>query len=149
MSCFLVPKDAPGVSFGANEKKMGWKVQPTRQIIFDNVKIPASNMCVAISTMCFSLVLYMCFIRVGAEGQGFSMAMAGLDGGRINIGSCSLGAMQQCFSLGIDYTKERKQFGKSISELQMTQFRLADMAAKITQSRLMLRCVVKMRLGFL
>lgn len=120
VSCFLVPKDAPGVSFGANEKKMGWKVQPTRQIIFDNVKIPATNM-------------------VGSEGQGFSMAMAGLDGGRINIGSCSLGAMQQCFSLGIDYTKERKQFGKSISELQMTQFRLADMAAKITQSRLMLR----------
>lgn len=120
ISCMIVPKDAKGVSFGANEKKMGWQVQPTRQVIFEDVRIPAGN-------------------RLGDEGQGFKMAMAGLDGGRLSIGACSLGAAQICFELALAYTKERKQFKKSISEYQATQFKLADMAGKILTARLALR----------
>jgi len=121
VSCLLVPKDSPGLSFGANEKKMGWKVQPTRQVIFEEVRVPAAN------------------LLGGKEGQGFKMAMTGLDGGRLSIGACSLGAAQACFELALAYTKERKQFGKSISDNQAVQFKLADMAGKILSSRLALR----------
>lgn len=120
ISCMLIPGDAPGLSFGANEKKLGWKVQPTRQVIFENVRIPAAN-------------------RLGNVGQGFRMAMAGLDGGRLNIGSCSLGAAQACFEMAVNYVKERKQFGKPIGDNQGLQFKLVEMATKIQSSRLALR----------
>lgn len=120
ISCILIPKNAPGLSFGADEKKMGWKVQPTRQVIFEGVRVPAAN-------------------RLGSIGAGFSMAMAGLDGGRLSIASCSLGAAQKCFEKSLTYCKERKQFGKPISANQVTQFKFADMARKINLSRLAIR----------
>lgn len=125
ISCMIIPKDTKGLSFGANEKKMGWKVQPTRQLIFENLRIPVAN-------------------RLGGIGQGFKMAMAGLDGGRLNIGSCSLGAAQICFELATNYVKERKQFGKSIAENQAIQFKLANMASNIQISRLALRNAAKL-----
>lgn len=125
ISCMIIPKEAKGVSFGAVEKKMGWNVQPTRQVLFEEVRIPASH-------------------RLGAEGEGFKMAMAGLDGGRLSIGACSLGAAQACFEMALAYAKERKQFNKSISEYQATQFKLADMAGKITTARLALRHAAKL-----
>jgi len=93
VSCLMVPKDAPGLSFGADEKKMGWKVQPTRQVIFEDCVVPKANL-------------------LGKDGNGFTMAMAGLDGGRLSIGACSLGAAQRSFELALHYVKERKQFGK-------------------------------------
>lgn len=120
ISCLVIPKDSPGLSFGASEKKMGWNCQPTRQVNFDNVKVPASN-------------------RLGTEGDGFKVAMSGLDGGRLNIASCSLGAAQACFEIAISYVKERKQFGSTIADFQTTQFKLADMAGKILSSRHMIR----------
>ncbi len=120
ISCLLVPKNAPGLSFGANEKKMGWKVQPTRQVIFEDCRIPKANL-------------------LGKLGNGFTMAMAGLDGGRLSIGACSLGAAQASFELALAYVKERKQFGRPIADNQALQFKLAEMAAKISSSRLMLR----------
>jgi len=119
VSCFVVEKDMPGVSFGAEERKMGWNAQPTAQVIFDECRVPAAN-------------------RVGAEGDGFKFAMAGLDGGRINIGACSLGGAAAALKLATDYSKERKQFGKLIAEFQNTQFRLADMATELEASRLMI-----------
>jgi len=120
ISCLMIPKDAAGLSFGAIEKKMGWNCQPTRQIAFEDVRIPVAD-------------------RLGKEGEGFKMAMAGLDGGRLSIGACSLGAAQACFELAVKYATERKQFGASISQLQAIQFKLADMAGKILSSRLALR----------
>jgi alkylation response protein AidB-like acyl-CoA dehydrogenase len=120
VSCLIIPKDAKGVSFGGLEKKMGWNCQPTRQVIFEEVRVPVEN-------------------RLGEEGQGFKMAMAGLDGGRLSIGACSLGAAQACFEIALQYTKERKQFNKAISEYQATQFKFADMAGKILSSLLVLR----------
>lgn len=119
VSCFIVDKDTPGLSFGINEKKMGWKAQPTSQVIFEDCHIPASN-------------------RVGAEGEGFKFAMSGLDGGRINIGACSLGGAQKALEASIQYTKERKQFGKSVSDFQNTQFMLADMTTELEASRMMI-----------
>jgi len=119
ISCFVVEKDMPGLSFGATEKKMGWNAQPTAQVIFEDCHIPASN-------------------RVGAEGEGFRFAMSGLDGGRINIGACSLGGAQKALDATLEYTKDRKQFGKAIGEFQNTQFMLADMATELEASRLML-----------
>ena len=119
ISCFVVEKDTAGLSFGANEKKMGWNAQPTAQVIFENCRIPASN-------------------RVGAEGEGFRFAMSGLDGGRINIGACSLGGAQKALDATLEYTKDRKQFGKAIGAFQNTQFMLADMATELEASRLML-----------
>lgn len=119
VSCFVVEKDAPGLSFGALEKKMGWNAQPTAQVIFEDCRIPASS-------------------RVGAEGEGFKFAMSGLDGGRVNIGACSLGGAQKALDASIEYTKDRKQFGKSISEFQNTQFMLADMATELEASRIMI-----------
>ena len=119
ISTFIVRKDDKGVSFGANEKKMGWHSQPTRQVIFENVRIPASR-------------------RVGAEGDGFHFAMAGLDGGRLNIAACSLGGMQDALNRALAYTKERKQFGHAIAEFQAIQFKLADMETETQAARMML-----------
>jgi len=119
VSTFIVRKDDKGVSFGANEKKMGWNSQPTRQVIFEDVRIPASR-------------------RVGAEGDGFRFAMAGLDGGRLNIAACSLGGMQEALDKALAYTKERKQFGQAIVDFQATQFKLADMETETQAARVML-----------
>lgn len=119
VSCFVVDKDTPGVSFGAPEKKLGWNASPTAQVIFEDARIPVEN-------------------RVGAEGDGFKFAMAGLDGGRLNIGACSLGGAQRCLDEAIAYVKDRKQFDQSIAEFQNTQFRLADMAAELEAARALL-----------
>ncbi|MDO9624889.1 MAG: isobutyryl-CoA dehydrogenase [Pseudomonas sp.] len=120
ISCFLVPADAEGVKYGRNELKMGWRAQPTRTITFEDVRIPAGN-------------------RIGPEGQGFVYAMKGLDGGRINIASCSLGAAQAALEQSLRYVEERKQFGKPLSEFQALQFKLADMLTDLTASRQMVR----------
>ncbi|WP_339082213.1 isobutyryl-CoA dehydrogenase [Pseudomonas sp. TMP9] len=120
VSCFLVPADAEGVKYGRNELKMGWRAQPTRTITFDGVRIPAGN-------------------RIGPEGQGFVYAMKGLDGGRINIASCSLGAAQAALEQSLRYVEERKQFGKPLSDFQALQFKLADMLTDLTASRQMVR----------
>ena len=120
ISCFLVPGDAPGVKYGRNELKMGWRAQPTRTIAFEGVRIPAGN-------------------RIGPEGQGFVYAMKGLDGGRINIASCSLGAAQAALEQSLRYVEERKQFGKALAEFQALQFKLADMLTDLTASRQMVR----------
>lgn len=119
ISTFVIDKDTPGLSFGAIEKKMGWNAQPTAQVIFENCRVPASQ-------------------RIGAEGDGFKIAMSGLDGGRVNIGCCSLGGAQAALDAAIQYTKERSQFGKTISSFQNTQFKLADMATELEASRLMI-----------
>jgi alkylation response protein AidB-like acyl-CoA dehydrogenase len=119
ISCLVIDRDTPGVSFGANEKKLGWHSQPTAQVIFDNARIPIAN-------------------RVGAEGDGFRFAMMGLDGGRLNIGACSLGGAQRCLDEAVAYTNDRKQFGKRISEFQNTQFMLADMATDLEAARALL-----------
>ena len=119
ISCIVVEKDMPGLSFGAPEKKLGWNASPTAQVIFDNVKVPVAN-------------------RVGNEGDGFKFAMAGLDGGRINIGACSLGGAQRCLDEAVQYVKDRSQFGKSIAEFQNTQFTLADMAIDLESARALL-----------
>ncbi|AMU94896.1 MAG: acyl-CoA dehydrogenase family protein [Sphingopyxis sp.] len=119
ISCLVIEKDMPGVSFGAKERKLGWNASPTAQVIFDNVKVPVEN-------------------RVGAEGDGFRFAMAGLDGGRLNIGACSLGGAQRCLDEAIAYTKDRQQFGQPISDFQNTQFMLADMATDLEAARALL-----------
>jgi len=119
ISCVVVEKDMPGLSFGAPEKKLGWNASPTAQVIFDNVKVPVAN-------------------RVGNEGDGFTFAMAGLDGGRVNIGACSLGGAQRCLDEAVGYVKDRRQFGKSIAEFQNIQFTLADMATDLEASRALL-----------
>jgi len=119
VSAFAVMKDTPGLSFGANEKKMGWNAQPTAQVIFDNCKVPAAN-------------------RVGAEGHGFKFAMSGLDGGRINIGACSLGAAWSALDKARQYMFERKAFGRAIADFQALQFKIADMATDLEAARLMI-----------
>lgn len=119
VSAFAVMKDAPGLSFGVNEKKMGWNAQPTRQVIFENCKVPAAN-------------------RIGEEGRGFKFAMSGLDGGRINIGACSLGAAWAALDKARQYMFERKAFGKNIADFQALQFKIADMATELEASRLMI-----------
>ena len=116
ISAFIVLKSDKGVSFGANEKKMGWNSQPTRQVIFEDVRIPASRC-------------------IGAEGDGFRFAMAGLDGGRLNIAACSLGGMQEALNKSLAYVKERKQFGQAIATFQATQFKLADMETETQTAR--------------
>ena len=108
-----------GVSFGAQEKKLGWHSQPTAQVNFDEVRVPVAN-------------------RVGGEGEGFRIAMMGLDGGRLNIGACSLGGAQRCLDEAINYTKERKQFGNAIADFQATQFTLADMETELQAARYLL-----------
>jgi len=119
ISCLVVEKDAPGLSFGKQESKLGWKSQPTASVIFEDCRVPVAN-------------------RIGAEGDGFKIAMKGLDGGRINIGACSLGGARRCLELAIDYTRQRQQFGQAIAEFQATQFRLADMATELEAARLMI-----------
>ena len=119
ISCLVIDKDTPGVSFGANERKLGWHSQPTRQVMFDNVRIPVAN-------------------RLGAEGEGFRIAMMGLDGGRLNIGACSLGGAQRCLDEAVAFVKDRRQFGKAIAEFQNTQFTLADMATELEAARALL-----------
>ncbi|MBL7250973.1 acyl-CoA dehydrogenase family protein [Alloalcanivorax marinus] len=120
ISCFAIPADAPGVSYGRNEEKMGWKSQPTRAITLENVRVPTDQ-------------------RIGDEGQGFRIAMAGLDGGRINIASCSLGAATAALTQAQGYVGERKQFGQPIAEFQNTQFALADMATHLVAAQQMVR----------
>jgi alkylation response protein AidB-like acyl-CoA dehydrogenase len=125
ISCLVIEKDMPGVSFGAQEKKLGWHSQPTAALNLDNVRVPAENI-------------------VGGEGEGFRIAMMGLDGGRLNIGACSLGGAQRCLDEAIKYTKERQQFGKPIADFQNTQFTLADMATDLEAARALLyRAAVK------
>jgi acyl-CoA dehydrogenase len=119
ISCLVIEKDMAGVSFGAKERKLGWNASPTAQVILDNVKVPIEN-------------------RVGAEGDGFRFAMAGLDGGRLNIGACSLGGAQRCLDEAIAYTKDRQQFGSPIADFQNTQFMLADMATDLEAARALL-----------
>ncbi|OYR22716.1 isobutyryl-CoA dehydrogenase [Brucella thiophenivorans] len=116
ISTLIVPKDAPGLSFGANEHKMGWNMQPTRTVIFDNCRVPVEN-------------------RLGDEGTGFKIAMAGLDGGRLNIAACSLGGAQSALSKALEYAGQRKAFGQTIDRFQALQFRLADMETELTASR--------------
>ena len=119
ISCMVIEKDMPGVSFGAQEKKLGWHSQPTAQLVLEDVRVPVENL-------------------VGAEGEGFRIAMMGLDGGRLNIGACSLGGAQRCLDEAIRYTKERKQFGQAVADFQNTQFMLADMATDLEAARALL-----------
>jgi alkylation response protein AidB-like acyl-CoA dehydrogenase len=119
ISCLVLEKGMEGLSFGAPERKLGWNASPTAQVIMDNVKVPVAN-------------------RVGAEGDGFRFAMAGLDGGRLNIGACSLGGAQRCLDEAIAYTKDRQQFGTPIADFQNTQFMLADMATELEAARALL-----------
>lgn len=120
ISAFAVPADAPGIGYGKKEEKMGWNSQPTRVISFDNVCIPARNL-------------------LGREGEGFKIAMKGLDGGRINIATCSVGAAQGALAQAQQYMHERKQFGKPIASFQALQFKLADMATELVAARQMVR----------
>src|SRR4028119_1641593 len=119
ISALVIEKDMPGVSFGAQERKLGWHSQPTAQVNFDEVRVPVEN-------------------RVGGEGEGFRIAMMGLDGGRLNIGACSLGGGQRCLDRAIDYTKQRKVFGQTVADFQNTQFTLADMETDLQSARILL-----------
>ena len=120
ISCLAVEKGTPGLSFGALEKKLGWKSQPTAMVNFENCRVPVAN-------------------RIGAEGQGFSIAMAGLDGGRLGISACSLGGAQFCLDRTVGYMRERRQFGSRLSDFQALRFRVADFATELEAARLMLR----------
>jgi alkylation response protein AidB-like acyl-CoA dehydrogenase len=119
ISALLVDRETRGVSFGANEQKMGWNAQPTRQVIFQDARVPVANL-------------------LGAEGDGFKIAMAGLDGGRVNIGAASLGGAQAALDKTVAYLAERKAFGKPIGAFQALQFRIADMATELEAARLLL-----------
>ena len=119
ISTFVVEGNAPGLSFGNNERKMGWNAQPTRAVIFENVRVPSAN-------------------RIGDEGMGFRIAMAGLDGGRMNIAACSLGGAQAALEAALRYTREHRAFGKRLDEFQALQFRLADMATELEAARVFL-----------
>lgn len=120
VSAFLVPADSDGISYGRKEPKMGWNSQPTRSVTFDHVSIPADY-------------------RLGEEGQGFVFAMKGLDGGRINIATCSVGTAQQALNAALQYVQERQQFGQTLAQFQGLQFRLADMATELVAARQMVR----------
>jgi alkylation response protein AidB-like acyl-CoA dehydrogenase len=120
VSAFVVMKDTPGLTFGALEKKMGWNAQPTRQVIMENCHVPAAN------------------LVGGVEGQGFKFAMSGLDGGRVNIGACSLGAAWSALDKARSYMFERKAFGQALADFQTMQFKIADMATNLEASRLMI-----------
>lgn len=124
ISCLVIDGNLPGVSFGKDEDKLGWRSQPTKILNLDNVKVPKTH-------------------RLGTEGEGFKIAMKGLDGGRINIATCSLGSAQRCLDTSLEYARNRKQFGKAISDFQVTQFKFADMATKIQTSRLTIRAAAK------
>jgi alkylation response protein AidB-like acyl-CoA dehydrogenase len=120
ISCLVVEKGMKGLSFGKLERKMGWNSQPTAQVIFEDCRVPVAN-------------------RIGAEGEGFRIAMSGLDGGRINIGACSVGTARAALEEAKAYVSDRKQFGRPIADFQVTQFKLADMATELEASRLMIR----------
>lgn len=120
ISAIAVPANLPGIRYGKKEEKMGWNSQPTRAIFFDDVRVPVAN-------------------RLGEEGEGFRIAMKGLDGGRINIATCSVGAAQGALNAAQAYLGERKQFGKALAEFQALQFRLADMATELVAARQMIR----------
>ncbi len=120
VSAFVVPADCEGISYGKKEAKMGWNCQPTRMITFENVRIPADYL-------------------LGEEGEGFKFAMLGLDGGRINIATCSVGTAQQALNEAKQYMTERKQFGRSLAQFQALQFKLADMATELVAARQMVR----------
>ena len=119
ISAFIVPDKTPGLSFGPNEKKMGWNTQPTRQLILEEARVPAANL-------------------LGTEGQGFKIAMSGLDGGRLNIGACSLGGASEALNRTRRYLVQRQAFGKRLADFQALQFRLADMATELEVARTML-----------
>lgn len=116
ISTLVIEKDTPGLSFGANERKMGWNAQPTRQVILEGARVPVEN-------------------RLSEEGMGFKIAMAGLDGGRLNIGACSLGGAEAALEKSIAYARERRAFGKALAEFQALQFKLADMASELEAAR--------------
>ena len=118
ISCLAIERDSAGMSFGAREKKLGWHSQPTAMVHFDDCRVPAAN-------------------RIGAEGQGFRIAMAGLDGGRVNIGACSIGGARACFEAARRHAGERRQFGRAIADFQTVRFKLADMATALDAARLM------------
>jgi alkylation response protein AidB-like acyl-CoA dehydrogenase len=120
ISCIAVEKGTPGLSFGAQEKKLGWKSQPTAMVMLENCRVPAGNL-------------------IGNEGDGFKIAMAGLDGGRLNIAACSIGGAQFCLDRTIEYMRERKQFGSRLSDFQALRFRIADYATELEAARLMVR----------
>ena len=119
ISTLVVPKDTPGLSFGRKEEKLGWNSQPTAAVIFENARVPVAN-------------------RLGEEGDGFKIAMMGLDGGRLNIAACSLGGGRASLEAAMAHVKERQQFGKPLAEFQATQFKLADMATELEAARLLL-----------
>jgi alkylation response protein AidB-like acyl-CoA dehydrogenase len=119
ISCIAVEKGTPGLSFGAPEKKLGWKSQPTAMVLFEDCRVPVGN-------------------RIGAEGEGFKIAMAGLDGGRLNIAACSLGGAQFCLDRTVAYMRERKQFDTRLSDFQALRFRIADYATELEAARLLL-----------
>jgi alkylation response protein AidB-like acyl-CoA dehydrogenase len=124
ISCLVVEKGTPGLSFGKREKKMGWNSQPTAAVIFEDCRVPVAN-------------------RVGKEGEGFRIAMQGLDGGRLNIAACSLGGARACLDAARAHLLERKQFGKRLADFQALQFRLADMATELAAARLMVHCAAE------
>ena len=119
ISSFLIEKDNPGLAFGAQEKKLGWHSQPTAMVLLEDCRVPVAN-------------------RIGAEGQGFKIAMQGLDGGRLNIAACSLGGAQFCLDRTLTYMKQRKQFGTRLADFQSLGFRIADYATELEAARLML-----------
>jgi alkylation response protein AidB-like acyl-CoA dehydrogenase len=120
ISCIVVEKGASGLAFGAQEKKLGWKSQPTAMVLFDDCRVPVEN-------------------RIGEEGQGFRIAMAGLDGGRLNIAACSIGGAQFCLDRTVEHMRERKQFGTRLADFQALGFRIADYATELEAARLMVR----------
>lgn len=120
ISCLVVEKDTPGLGFGSQERKLGWRSQPTAMVLFDNCRVPVAN-------------------RLGDEGDGFRIAMQGLDGGRLNIAACSLGVADACIGLATQYMQERRQFGKQLADFQALRFKLADMATELEAARLLLR----------
>jgi alkylation response protein AidB-like acyl-CoA dehydrogenase len=120
ISCLVVENGTPGLSFGKKEKKLGWNTQPTAMVVFEDCRVPVAN-------------------RLGAEGEGFAIAMMGLDGGRLNIGACSIGGARACWEAARAYLLERRQFGQRLADFQALQFKLADMATELDAARLMLR----------
>ncbi len=120
VSCMLVEKGTPGLSFGAQERKLGWNSQPTAMVNFEDCRVPVAN-------------------RIGGEGDGFKIAMAGLDGGRVNIGACSLGGARACLERPATISNSARQFGQPLAEFQALQFKLADMATELEAARLMVR----------
>ena len=129
ITALLVEKDAPGLSFGKKERKLGWRSQPTAMVLLDEVEVPVAN-------------------RLGAEGEGFAIAMQGLDGGRINIAACSLGGARACLEAAQSYMGQRRAFGQRLADFQALRFRIADMATDLDAARLMVqRAAVKLERG--